>query len=357
MTTDADTRFRLTTWPPEPLPLPRVWVYPVRLSDDGFLERDLTGPRPKRGQHGHAVEVPDELYLRELRELRLDDWQDVERFVNDYGILGSEGWSDLPAPRGAERAEAAGEAAFVLPSLRARLKGRYDRYLSKRGLSQRPLGLSHVDDFAVYARLLRDLVRIVEANQGLLTLDEVERQWEDEWVAPDVWRAGGMREAMVFVSECLSLAMHPYFYARVEIRDTDRPEHDLAAPSPGLYPVLCLQLWNHLAEQATYRVCECGCGALFVRQRGRSVYDQYRKTGVLYATVQCARRAAVRSYRQDARVVLELHDGGLSVAEIAERMEWPHDKAERKLRNALRAREARQGKAKTKGKRPKGGSQ
>lgn len=55
----------------------------------------------------------------------------------------------------------------------------------------------------MHARLLRDLVRILEAHQGLLTLDEVEARWESRWVTVEPWRSGGMREAVAFLAECL----------------------------------------------------------------------------------------------------------------------------------------------------------
>ncbi len=347
MSTDASNRFRLTTWPHGPLPVPELWVYPVHLTDEGFLERDLTGPRPKGGQRGQPVEVPDELYLRELRELDLGDPEAVAAFVAEYGPMGTEGWGDLPEPYGGERPVVIVDATFVSPSIAVVLTERYSRYMAERGLSTRPPGLAHVDDFGVYARLLRDLVRIVEASQGLLTLADVEAQWESAWTTPAVWKAGGMREAMAFVSECLARTMHPYFYARVEIRDADWPEDNLLAPAPTLYAVLCLQLWNHIAEQAEYRVCDRrDCRRLFVRQRGRAEFGQHRTSGVLYCSPQCARLVAVRSYRDEARKMLELHDRGLGVVVIAERMEWTPEKTKRKLRSALDARKARQGKAK-----------
>ena len=40
----------------------------------------------------------------------------------------------------------------------------------------------------------------------------------------------------------------------------------------GLYSFCCLELFNHIAENAAYQRCANEtCGRLFVRQRGRSV--------------------------------------------------------------------------------------
>jgi hypothetical protein len=290
MTTPQQPPIRLTAWPPEPLPLPQLWVYPLApVTTDGFLERDLSRVRPKGGQRGTAVTVPDELYLRELREIDLDDARQVAAFVAQYGPLGLPDWSELP-----------GAYLPGQPQVLSLIDQVFAGYLAERGLSQRPQGLTHVEVFGVHARLLRDLVRILEAHQGLLTLDEVEAQWESRWVTPEQWRSAGMREALAFMAECLHEPLRD-FHARLEIREEPWPQHVLAAV-PSLYAVLCLQLWNHIAEETPYRVCQrSDCGRLFVRQQGRAKYEQHKRSGSLYCTVQCARVVASRRFREEKR--------------------------------------------------------
>jgi hypothetical protein len=161
-----------------------------------------------------------------------------------------------------------------------------------QNIQQTILELAHVGQW---------LVRILEAHQGLLTLGEVEAQWESRWVTAEQWRGAGMREAVAFMAECLHQPLRD-FHARLEIREEPWPQHDLLAAVPSLYAVLCLQMWNHIAEQTPYRVCQRpDCGRLFVRQQGRAKYDQHKRSGSLFCTVQCARVVASRKFREEKR--------------------------------------------------------
>jgi len=299
MSTDDQNLFRLTAWPPEPLPVPRVWVYPVTLTDDGFLQRDRR--RPKSGRIGKLVAVPDELYLRGLRELRLDDALQVAAFVNEHGTMGTPEWADLPPDMPADASLYFEGAPIRPPGLRATIDGKFARYRRDTGLQPEWHGVTHVDVFGVYARLLRDLVRILEAYQGLLTLDDVVAQWESEWTTPVMWRDGGMHAAVAFMVECLHRPLRD-FHARLEIREDAWPEQDLMEAHPSLFSVLCLQMWNHIAQETPYRVCQReDCRRLFVRQQGRAKHGQFKKTGSMYCTVQCARLVSVRKFREGQR--------------------------------------------------------
>ena len=81
----------------------------------------------------------------------------------------------------------------------------------------------------------------------------------------------------------------------------------VGVPLANVYQASCLQLANHIAEQAVYRRCASEtCGRLFVRQRGGSKiaslrgaeHGQYHSSGVMYCTPQCARAQAARAARR-----------------------------------------------------------
>jgi hypothetical protein len=68
---------------------------------------------------------------------------------------------------------------------------------------------------------------------------------------------------------------------------------------PSILSVVFLQLYNHLAEDATIRECANEtCRRNFVRQRGRAEYGQNRTSGIKYCTREGARAQAQRLLRR-----------------------------------------------------------
>lgn len=69
--------------------------------------------------------------------------------------------------------------------------------------------------------------------------------------------------------------------------------------STDLYSIRCLELFNHIAERAIYKTCmNETCGRWFVRQQGRSVHDQRRRSGVKFCSYTCARQQTQCNHRR-----------------------------------------------------------
>src|SRR5262249_32222721 len=139
-----------------------------------------------------------------------------------------------------------------------------------------------VIDFVFGASCVRDLVqawRVLNEH-----LDPGDLTWS-AIPAPDE------TEAAAFLQLALQAGLET-FHPEVDIwprRYDDDPERvvlSAAGPQadgpPPFYAIACLELFNHIAEGATYQRCANErCGRLFVRQEGRAQHGQYRRRGVL----------------------------------------------------------------------------
>ena len=63
-----------------------------------------------------------------------------------------------------------------------------------------------------------------------------------------------------------------------------------------VYEVACLQVLNHLAEEADFRRCP-NCDHIFVRAQGRNTYYS-RSSGVTYCSRACGKAFAERERRR-----------------------------------------------------------
>lgn len=263
-------RFRMTVWPSSVPPVSNVWGFaPYRL-DGSLLKLDLDAQIT-------AHEIPNELYLRELVELDLDDVDQILAFVNSSGRLGHLKGHLLitffgpEAPWPSEKqwdewyAEIDGHPGFE--SL-----GDFEKELFQSS------GLQHIDTFRSWALAFRKATELIGGyQQGVAD----ESEMEDLAIA-----LTGLLEPFHPVVEV------PH---KPDLVRKWQPDKE----SPRLENILALQIFNHLSQGDTYHVCanETHQG-LFVHQRGRAEHGQHRSEGVLYCSATCAKAQASREYRR-----------------------------------------------------------
>jgi hypothetical protein len=317
-------RFRITPWPGSALALPRLAHIPYRLdADHDWLVPDVevpsrewrstvgavTGPDATIAQPGFTVELmsdrpapgfekPDavaaagEIYLR-LSQVDLDEPQEISAFVNEFAVLGvREGrFANVREPF-------FGFAEAVEPELEASWPS------SVHTGWDDPLAYHVIDwdetlaEFRFGARRLRDLRAAWEVIHGGQPPTRV--VWRS---FPEGYTLAEPDEAVLFLHQGLRLGLRP-FHPQLRLHTDTGPSSPWWVPfNVSLYSVCCLELYNHIAEGATYRTCRNEtCGRTFVRQTGRARVGQYRTEGILYCSESCARAQAQRVYRKRKRV-------------------------------------------------------
>ncbi|MHB8858953.1 MAG: hypothetical protein ACYC6Z_05660 [Thermoleophilia bacterium] len=310
-TRHEEFNLRTTVWPGVTVPVPRVSVREsVDLEEEEFL---LFNGDSK------FIEIPDELYLRELRVMDLADVEQIVDFSKKYGKLGSENWYDLT--NGHE----------LSPYLK-----KIDQRVKRNKKLLKPLDgqdLFHIDEFRVHAALLRDMSRAWEMHRGQISYSEFKEGIESGSLRqivlegiPDVANPPDKYQAFIIIFYGLNMGLHP-FRVRVENPIPPNGVHppeilNFGGPLPSLYSVLCLQLSNHVNEYAEYKHCQNEtCNELFVRQRGRAKYGYYKTKGdIYYCSSQCAKAQVQRELRRRKAKARKLHKKGVKPQEIAGRV-------------------------------------
>ena len=310
-------RFRITTWPREPLRLPLVdFTKGMQYAASDGKRVVPGGVRRWRGGEPHPGF--GELYLA-VGAIDLSDEEQVIDFIERVDCLGTfspewagewdEGYFGLPdAAAGfadvvqrltTSRDEAAQGAAGVPPPALARKGVKHGEWLSG--------SVETYEEFCLGATMLRDLTTAWRVVSGEMPaelapwcsplLDYAVEGMIDPWAGRDRSAAsqvlhGGMRSALKPFSPRV------YYLLPDDEHDHAGPHGRMSDDIP-LYSILCLELFNHICEQAQYRVCANEtCGRLFVRQRGRAAHGQHRTRGVMYCSADCARAQAQRRYRR-----------------------------------------------------------
>ena len=193
------------------------------------------------------------------------------------------------------------------------LPGRWYKHSTPEHVARDDDEFETIQDFRVGASLIRDAAKAWMWMSG--ALDSRVATWE----SPELQRddARHRAKATAAVDELWSVidfALTP-FHPSLAIHDLEPdevlprgrrvevvPASSLTRGQAWLYPVCCLELYNHIVEQAQLRTCTNEtCGRLFVRQSGRAMHGQNRTTGVMYCTAQCAKAQAQRMYRRRKR--------------------------------------------------------
>lgn len=234
----------------------------------------------------------EESYL-DLITVDLDDPAAILEFVSVFGPLG------MKAGRAAH-SNSFGLAGFSYLHASAQIAERLSEGHSKAVEADKPHPVGRgetLEEFRWGALCMRDLVsawRIVRNE-----IDAETHRWEAPvWViaeSPDdelPWLSE--RGPVKVLTSGLSAGIECF-------SPTVRSDWENELPifeDHWAYEICCLELFNHVVEEATYKHCANErCKRLFVRQRGRAIHGQHRTRGVKYCSSECARAQAQRQYR------------------------------------------------------------
>jgi hypothetical protein len=201
----------------------------VAIRDEMLLIGPKIGARP----------IAHELFLRQLFQLDVASPEQVVDFIGENGILMPPDRSFLPMEESRALAETLVEA-----------RRKAEAAVLEPGWRAVPLG-----EIRFYLKLLRDLVRVLDPLERYAQTDSKACwAWESRWrKAPAT-----PTERTNVLERYLNASLQPY---RLRIAEPKTA----CEPRSYLYPVLCLQIVNYLAEGFDFQTCPI-CETLFVRR-------------------------------------------------------------------------------------------
>jgi hypothetical protein len=269
-------RRTLTIWPPGPVPMPLT-------IGSGFLVQLLDGD-PQILQpilvpaKTTPVPLPDEWVLRELPRLDLDDPKVFITLWETYGPLLTSGAPFALLP-GDEDSQPFG------------LLHAAQRDLDHQSVSDHTRGVS-LTVVRHHFELLQALMSHVVALRRARPLAKA---WGSVHLNQPVQNA---RDAWFTFEQVMNAALSPF---SVNVRVYRNREYGLRTAAP-LYAIAALQILNVLEEGLPVLSCANErCTRFFQRQLGRAAEGQYRTSGVMFCSHQCADAQRQRERRRQKR--------------------------------------------------------
>lgn len=275
-------RFRPTLWPGTVLKPPTL--NPMRgVEVEG--DRIVWPPQVWR----ERVELPQDFYLRELMEMSPDDLDAAADMMKKYGILFVFNQEDIEEDRRVEvpvrNADNPDDMLDSFHKEEVRLHIETAQYAIKTWMA-----LQSPDNYEA-----------LEELEALELTDEAYADFKENSTDEDLSREYFTNLVLSVrvknLTEILNAALSDIQVGVVHTAFDDEPKG-----LPGyhtIYSTAFLQLYNHMVEQAAIKYCANeNCRRPFVRQRGRSQYDQNRLEGVMYCSRNCARAQAQRELRR-----------------------------------------------------------